>query len=355
MNHVIIYTILPVVGGNTTITLGLAEHFRAEGSDVSVWVRESSHGCNERALSKLKGIGCGVHRLPLGSCAYIWSVIRMICAGAGRGGVFISIGMGFAAPLLAGIGGFRKRYFYYINHDPGVSAIKRLGILCKIFDGLLVISPASIDCVSALRWRPKSILWMPQFSEMSAVGTFRKLSRSGGLRFGYIGSFLRSKGIGSLARSWPDKMPNATLHILGDGEDRPIIESVAASCSSVKYGGAFSAAERCTVLPAFFSDIDYLVVPSLGHGEGIPTVILEALSLGTPVIATDGGGTVAFKLPPLAQDFSGTVTLLASDDLIDRLAEISPPLPDDSERARSAYAKWFSDRVVGKLWKDCIK
>ena len=74
----------------------------------------------------------------------------------------------------------------------------------------------------------------------------------------------------------------ARLLILGEGEDRPMLEAL------VKRLGL----EQDIALPGFVSNpYSYMAHASLfvlsSRWEGLPTVLVEAMSVGTPVIATD--------------------------------------------------------------------
>ena len=75
------------------------------------------------------------------------------------------------------------------------------------------------------------------------------------------------------------------LLFCGDGPDRPVLEREAARtgvADRVIFTGHLS-----DVRPVY-RDIDLLALTS--HTEGLPNVILEALCMETPVLATDVGG-----------------------------------------------------------------
>ena len=78
------------------------------------------------------------------------------------------------------------------------------------------------------------------------------------------------------------KTQQARLLILGEGEERPMLEAL------VKQLGL----EQDIALPGFVSNpYSYMAHASLfvlsSRWEGLPTVLVEAMSVGTPVIATD--------------------------------------------------------------------
>lgn len=89
---------------------------------------------------------------------------------------------------------------------------------------------------------------------------------------------------------------------------------------------------------------DILCMPSVPNSEGMPTVILEAMSAGIPVVATDVGavaeiGAGVVIVPPGDDD--------ALADALTRLAE-DPELRESTGSAGRERSEWFSlDRLVG--------
>lgn len=80
-------------------------------------------------------------------------------------------------------------------------------------------------------------------------------------------------------------MPNARFVIVGDGEERTVLENYASELGlseRIIFTGWQQQLER------IYSDLDVLVSSSLN--EGTPVPIMEALSAGCPVVATDVGG-----------------------------------------------------------------
>jgi teichuronic acid biosynthesis glycosyltransferase TuaC len=83
------------------------------------------------------------------------------------------------------------------------------------------------------------------------------------------------------------ELPEMRLAIVGDGPDRPALESRAEQ---------LGVSDRLSILPVrpqaelkwLYSAADVLVLPSIR--EGWPNVLLEAMACGTPVVASDVGG-----------------------------------------------------------------
>lgn len=126
---------------------------------------------------------------------------------------------------------------------------------------------------------------------------FRALDREEGrARFGiqaehailFAGRLSREKRVASLLRALPPAL-DAELLIAGEGKDEPNLRQLARD-RRVRFLGSVSHDE----MPLLMSAADVLVL--LSAYEGTPTVVLEALACGTPVIATAVG-----SLPDLIQ------------------------------------------------------
>jgi glycosyltransferase involved in cell wall biosynthesis len=100
--------------------------------------------------------------------------------------------------------------------------------------------------------------------------------------------------VGMVARISPEKnvamavacaktMPDAVFVIVGDGQQREVIEKMAAKLKrkNIFFVGRRSDPER------FYQAFDALLLPSIV--EGVPLVALEAMAAGTPVVASDVG------------------------------------------------------------------
>ena len=96
------------------------------------------------------------------------------------------------------------------------------------------------------------------------------------------------KGIDHLIAALPLMKQPARLRILGQGQERPSLETLAASLGvspRVEFAGRLS---RVRVL----AEMDRARVFALASGyEGLPHVVLEAMSRSCPVVAAAAGGT----------------------------------------------------------------
>jgi glycosyltransferase involved in cell wall biosynthesis len=112
-------------------------------------------------------------------------------------------------------------------------------------------------------------------------------------KFAFVGRLIELKGVDLLleATARALRRHDLELHIIGDGAIRPMLESFAAAHipkDRVIFHG-FVPQNQCAELLAAF---DALVLPSLHECGG--AVVLEAMAMGLPVIATKWGGPAEY-------------------------------------------------------------
>ncbi len=112
-----------------------------------------------------------------------------------------------------------------------------------------------------------------------------------------VGRMTSEKGhhdlIDALAQTqsrWPTDVKPLQVNLIGDGPLRPELQSHASSVLNLHRIEFLGAQPN----PApYIAAADALILPS--HFEGMPNVVLEAMAIGTPVIATRSGGTVELE------------------------------------------------------------
>ena len=152
--------------------------------------------------------------------------------------------------------------------------------------------------------------------------------------FLFAGRLVEEKGVRWLLENW---LEGERLYLAGDGPLRAWIEQETEKSSKCKYLGSLERADLIRLL----ASVEGVVVPSM-WSEGLPTIILESLAMGTPVIVSNkmgasssleaGGGCVGFD-----------VTLKSSlRDAIERLRVNFPKL---SVAAREQYLQSYSPEI----------
>lgn len=104
------------------------------------------------------------------------------------------------------------------------------------------------------------------------------------VRLLYAGRLSAVKNVGPIIEAAVGWEKDCTLDILGDGEEREMLEEKAHGSERIRFRGAVTPDEVQKVM----GEADMLVMNSTF--EGIPMIILEAVSTGLPVVTTDVGG-----------------------------------------------------------------
>jgi glycosyltransferase involved in cell wall biosynthesis len=160
--------------------------------------------------------------------------------------------------------------------------------------------------------------------------------------FLYIGRLTPEKGVGLLLEAWQRHPAGSlgTLKLIGDGPMRAEVEAAAAARSDIEFLGLLPHPEALAVIRS----AAVVVVPSLWN-DVLPTVIIEALANGRPVLGTARGGipyVIGMGEPaPGGWVVEPTVDALA-EALPDALAQADPV----GLAARLRYLSKFSPDVV---------
>jgi glycosyltransferase involved in cell wall biosynthesis len=158
--------------------------------------------------------------------------------------------------------------------------------------------------------------------------------------FLYVGTLSDEKGITELCNNWKIDYPN--LFVIGDGPSRNKLPIK----SNIQYLGYQN---RSQVLD-FISKAKALIIPSLCL-ENLPTVYIEAMSQGTPVLvnAKCSVSSLVFeeKTGEIFSNFS---------DIYHHLVELENNWTIFNQNASKAYETIYSDDVVRSqlisLYKD---
>jgi glycosyltransferase involved in cell wall biosynthesis len=301
MNQLVFFTSLPKVGGHTTISVELVRLLRPLFSDIQVIVREMpEHGTSTEATDELIKLNARVLYLPgKNATKDLGMLTPFVLARRTRPDVFLSMGMRHFSPVLALMLRPVCSVYYHITHELTPAVVKTLNLYSRFFSKLAFISPATEAEFLKMQSTSKGIVSITQPVGDSPTYASRG-ELSGPIRFGFIGRLNFDKGCEVLRSFAANCQVPCSLRIAGAGEYGTVFADLATNhqaAAKVRFDGAFDSASREKYLADFFESIDYLVVPSQDDREGIPTVILESLRSGVPVLATRTGGMRAFDIP----------------------------------------------------------
>lgn len=160
----------------------------------------------------------------------------------------------------------------------------------------------------------------------------------------FAGRVIEGKGVFTLADAlWRlDGRHQAILRIVGDGPALPALQERMRGTTTIDavFSGRLDGAE----LMQAYRDARVLVVPSTTHNEGNPLVIAEAISVGTPVIASNQ--------PPMIESVGDAGETFPSGEVPALTMRIERILEDEEyaaelRRAALARAPLFSEAVYG--------
>lgn len=152
----------------------------------------------------------------------------------------------------------------------------------------------------------------------------------------FAGRLSEEKGVALLLEAWRrgTRPRGTTLRLAGDGPLRERVEELAATDPTVTWLGLLGPAAVQAELRA----AAVVVVPSLWP-EPWPTIALEALAAGRPVVATAVGG-----LPDMVDSQIGALTGTRPEQLAAGLAEVLADAASRGAAARRRYESSFTPR-----------
>ena len=173
---------------------------------------------------------------------------------------------------------------------------------------------------------------------------------------GYVGGLARSKGILNLfegiriiVNNFGDKAPH--FLIIGDGELNKYFKNELDKhkLSNVLFLGYVPH----NALPRYYNEMKLLILPS--YTEGLPSVILEAMACGTPVLATPVGA-----IPHIIKDGKTGFLLKSSDPkhIAERIVELlnKPELLEKvSINAYNYVRENFNYEKTLQIWRKIIR
>ena len=228
---------------------------------------------------------------------------------------------------------------------------RALRALDRFVDRWVTLSPTSVQSLGRIGieadWIPNPIRIVPNGYRPGAEG--------GPLRLLFVGRYGERKGCSELIAALAQARAagtEATLRFVGreeyDGEERVLRDDVEqfGVSGAVEFAGVKDGPE----LAECYADAQVLCLPS--RREGVPLVLLEAMSFGLPVIATPVGGIADYVrhedngllVPPGDVDaLAVSIAVLAADpELRIRLGEA----------ARRRVAEQAGADTIARRWRE---
>lgn len=157
----------------------------------------------------------------------------------------------------------------------------------------------------------------------------------------FAGRLIAKKGAAVLAMA-AKFLPNIQFIILGDGPERENLESIASK--NILLAGEKSQEE----IALFYQAADLIAVPSL-YKEGFARVVLEALSCGRPVIASNRG-----CLPEMIIDGTGIIIEPTPDNFAKEIKNLQNNTIILEKLSKNAL-KYAKERFSEKNAREIIK
>ena len=175
---------------------------------------------------------------------------------------------------------------------PGLQAVLRL--MARRCDALTANSAFTARLVQEMTGREAVVIPYGATVEVHDTAAVPKPAEKQP-RLLFVGRLIERKGVPYLIEALAElrrELP-ATLDIVGTGSQQPALERLAADLGvsdAIRFLGRVDDRE----LAALYTACDAFVLPSIvdrhGDTEGLGVVLLEAMSYGRPVVATDVGG-----------------------------------------------------------------
>ncbi|HEY2074606.1 MAG TPA: glycosyltransferase, partial [Gaiellaceae bacterium] len=171
-------------------------------------------------------------------------------------------------------------------------------------DAVRTVSPFTSSLVRALGIEPTATF--TTYYDASAFTASPPVPVPDRPRALFVGVLERYKNVHALAGAWQRvaaQLPDATLHVVGRGRERPVIERLVRDLPRQVQWDEWLPSDR---VAAALDEAAILVLPSFS--EGLPRVAMEAFARGRGVVGARAGG-----IPDIVEDgVSGL--LVPSDD-----------------------------------------
>ena len=177
-----------------------------------------------------------------------------------------------------------------------IAAHRTIGTWRHKVDRFIALTDFARDKVIAAGLPADRVVVKPNFVDIPRLEA--PSARSGTV---FVGRLSEEKGVRVAVEAWR-QMPHLKLTVIGDGPLRPELETTAPP--NVDFIGALPPSEVYHRV----AEAQAIVVPSVWY-ENFPMTVVEAMALGTPVIASDTGALAAI----VGDEISGSLFEVGND------------------------------------------
>ncbi len=166
----------------------------------------------------------------------------------------------------------------------------------------------------------------------------------------FAGRLVPAKGVQMLLQASRKVSSDILFVFVGSGPLEQEIKKMTEKSKSVFFAGKVPKED----LPYYYSAANICIIPSFQatstYAEGIPRVLIEALTCGTPVVATNTGGVgellhekVGFYIQPTVRSIVSTIHILSKKEtLLEKMSS------DCHEYAASVFGKLKNAKIIEK-------
>ena len=295
----------PLIGGAERVFAYLAEALAREGANVSVLTSaiaeaETLPEREEVVVAKAKNGGrLVVHRLPTSPVRFLgtWRYMRGLKAWLRNNPIDLAYVSMLKHDAHVAVGAGLKQDFPVVLRPEGAGETgdvawqaranfgRLIAARCRRADAYVAISKAiRLELVGA-GYDGSKIHDLPNGVPIPLRAWQRRPGWEQAPHAVFVGRLAVEKNLGALIQAWPivrESFPSARLTLVGEGPERPALERLARelglSGAAVALPGALDDVE------AMLRSADLFVLPSIE--EGMSIALLEAMALGTPLVAS---------------------------------------------------------------------
>lgn len=264
----------------------------------------------------------------------------------------------FFIPLLTSKLIGKKSIEIITRSKPNTFSSKLLSITdFLLFELLNGISPESKSIITELKLSKYKEKILPYGSRYININIFNKINDINDRDLiGYIGRISHEKGIFELLKAIPMILKktdeNLSFLIIGDGKEKLKIKKLILANDLENHVKLIDWLPNETV-PTYLNKLKLLILPTK-HAEGLPTIILEAMACGTPVLTTNIGGVpdvIKNKITGFLMDTNNEIDI--TENVLTILKEHD--LEKVSENSVEFIEKNFTFKMALKRWSSILK